>query len=162
MVEEGQGWSWSLLHRGVSAVATLLAVIIATAGGVSARAAEPARAIRLSEAAELGTFNVGPARAAVRRVPDPAAGGEVLTLDYTIPRGAAAGLYAKAFPGGLDADRVDVVRLAVKADDAGPGSTSRRGGRDQGRGGRAADPPRRSIPNGPRSKCSWTGRRSGR
>ena len=119
MHEEGQGSSWSVLHRGVSAVATLLAVIIATAAGVSARGAEPVGAIRLAEASELGTFNVGPANAAVRRVPDPAAGGDVLTLDYTIPQGAAAGLYAKAFPGGLDADRVDVVRLAVKAEDPG-------------------------------------------
>ncbi len=86
--------------------------------GCLARGSEPAGPILLSQAAELGTFNVGPARAAVRRVSDAVAGVEVLTLDYTIPRGAAAGLYAKAFPGGLDADRADLVRLAVKANDA--------------------------------------------
>ena len=49
---------------------------------------------------------------------DEVAGVEVLKLDYTIPQGAAAGLYAKAFPGGLDANRAELVRLAVKADDS--------------------------------------------
>ena len=119
MVEEGQGGPRCRLHRWISAISTLLPVVIATAGTIPARAAEPVQAIRFSEAAELGTFNVGPARAVVRRVPDPTAGGEILRLDYTIPQGAAAGLYAKAFPGGLDADRVEVVRLAVRADDPG-------------------------------------------
>ena len=50
------------------------------------------------EAAEQGTFNVGAAHAAVARVPDPAAGGEVLKLTYTIPTGTTAGVYAKGFP----------------------------------------------------------------
>ena len=69
----------------------------------------------LCEAAEQGTFNVGPASAVVRRVTDLTAGGDVLKLDYTIPPGTAAGIYAKSFPGGLSADRVDVAQLAAKA-----------------------------------------------
>jgi cyclic beta-1,2-glucan synthetase len=117
MVEEGQGGPRCRLHRWVSAISTLLPVVVATAGTIPAHAAEPVQPIRFSEAAELGTFNVGPARAVVRRVPDRTAGGEILQLDYTIPQGAAAGLYAKAFPGGLDADAVDIVRLAIRADD---------------------------------------------
>ena len=51
----------------------------------------------------------------MRRVTDLTAGGDVLKLDYTIPPGAAAGIYAKSFPGGLSADRVDVAQLAAKA-----------------------------------------------
>ena len=54
--------------------------------------------IGLSEAAEQGTFNVGTAQRVVARVPDPAAGGEVLKLTYTIPAGTTAGVYAKCFP----------------------------------------------------------------
>lgn len=118
MVEERQGWFWPVNHRVVPLMATLLVVIVTSAKGVSAHGAEPGGPIRLSDAAELGTFNVGPASAAVRRVSDEVAGVEVLKLDYTIPHAAAAGLYAKAFPGGLDANRVDVVRLAVKAENA--------------------------------------------
>src|SRR5262245_5891176 len=109
MAEGRQGLPGSLPQRAVWARAMLLAVVFAAAGGTSARAADPA--IRLSDAAELGTFNVGPARAVVHRTRT----GDHLDLDYTIPRGAAAGLYAKAFPGGLGPDRADVVRLAITA-----------------------------------------------
>ncbi|HZW32139.1 MAG TPA: hypothetical protein VFF52_15615, partial [Isosphaeraceae bacterium] len=109
MAEGGQGLSRSLPQRAVCARATLLAVAIATTGSTAARAAD--RAVRLADATELGTFNVGPARAVVQKARE----GDHLDLDYTIPRGAAAGLYAKAFPGGLGPDRADVVRLAVTA-----------------------------------------------
>ena len=70
MVEEGQGWSWSLLHRGVSAVATLLAVIIATAGGVI-RCARPNRPgpSGSRRPPSWGRSTWAP-RAAARRVPD--------------------------------------------------------------------------------------------
>ena len=112
MAEGGQGLSRTLPQHAVLARAMLLAVALATAGGVSARAAD--QPVRLAEAAELGTFNVGPARAVVQR----ARAGDHLDLDYTIPRGAAAGLYAKAFPGGLGPDRADVVRLAITAANA--------------------------------------------
>jgi len=94
----------------------LLALCIVTTASDSVRAADDI--IRLADGAEQGTFNVGPARTAVSRVRDQAAGDDVLKLDYTLPAGTAAGIYAKSFPGGLSADRIDVVRLAVKA--AGP------------------------------------------
>ena len=71
--------------------------------------------IRLSEAAEQGTFNVGAARASVTREADPRGGGDLLKLDFTIPPGAAAGLYAKSFPGPMDGEHVDIVRMALKA-----------------------------------------------
>jgi cyclic beta-1,2-glucan synthetase len=96
----------------------LLAIFIAMNGVASARAEGPA--VRLAEATELGTFNVGPARADVRRAHDREGAGDVLKLEYTIPRGAAAGLYAKSFPGGLDSRRVDAVRLAVRAEGPDP------------------------------------------
>src|SRR5215469_2294156 len=118
MVEEGQGMADSLAHRAVRILTRRLAVLIVMAGGATALAADAPPSVRLSEAAELGTFNVGPAGAVVRRIPDQAVEGDVLKLDYTIPQSAAAGLYAKTFPGGLDADRVDAARLAVKGEDA--------------------------------------------
>ena len=43
----------------------------------------------------------------------------MVKLDYTLPPGTAAGAWAKAFPEGLNADTIDVVRLGVKA--PGPG-----------------------------------------
>jgi len=73
--------------------------------------------VPLAEAAERGTFNVGPARAAVDRLGDATAGREVLKLTYQLPRGTAAGIWAKAFPGGLGPDRADVVHLNVQAAD---------------------------------------------
>ena len=69
----------------------------------------------LPEAAEQGTFNVGNAHAAVARVPDPAAGGEVLKLTYTIPRGTTAGIYTKGFPPELRADHIDLLRVGVRS-----------------------------------------------
>ena len=54
-------------------------------------------------------------RATASRVHDQDAVGELIKLDYVIPPGTAAGIYAKAFPGGLRPDQIDVARLAVKA-----------------------------------------------
>ena len=51
------------------------------------------------------------------RVASPDAGIDYLKLDYMIPPGTAAGFYAKAFPAALRADQIDVVRLAVKAEE---------------------------------------------
>ena len=113
MVEERRQLPRPLPLRAASTLATWLAAFIAVAGNAPAHAADDV--IRLCEAAEQGTFNVGPASAVVRRVTDLTAGGDVLKLDYTIPPGTAAGIYAKSFPGGLSADRVDVVQLAAKA-----------------------------------------------
>ena len=113
MVEERRQLPRPLPLRAASTLATWLAALIAVAGNAPAHAADDV--IRLCEAAEQGTFNVGPASAVVRRVTDLTAGGDVLKLDYTIPPGTAAGIYAKSFPGGLSADRVDVAQLAAKA-----------------------------------------------
>jgi cyclic beta-1,2-glucan synthetase len=115
LVKERQGPSRRLPHLASRTLATLLAVLVAAAGGVSAGAERPS--FRLTDAAEQGTFNVGPAHAVVGRVPDPIGGGDVLTLEYAIPQGTAAGVWSKAFPAGLSAETVDVVRLGVKADD---------------------------------------------
>jgi hypothetical protein len=92
----------------------LLGILGASAGGRSAHAAE-SHPVRLSDAAEQGTFNVGAAQAVVSRLFDPTAGGDVLKLDYTMPRGTAVGVWAKAFPGGLNADNAEIVRLGVRA-----------------------------------------------
>ena len=71
--------------------------------------------IRLPDAAEQGAFNVGAARAVAGRATDPTAG-DVLKLDYTTPPGTAAGVWAKSFPEGLDADTIDVVSLGARAE----------------------------------------------
>jgi cyclic beta-1,2-glucan synthetase len=113
MLEERRQLPRPLLHCAASTRAACLTALLALAGSASLHAADDI--VRLSEAAELGTFNVGPARAAARRATDRAAGGDVLLLDYTIPPGTAAGIYTKSFPGGLSADRVDVVQLAATA-----------------------------------------------
>lgn len=100
-----------------------LAARVFTAGMVFlAFAAVPASVqaegpVSLAEAAERGTFNVGPARAAVDRVRDSTVSRDVLKLTYHLPRGTAAGVWAKAFPGGLGPDRADVVYLNVHAAD---------------------------------------------
>ncbi|QEH39254.1 N,N'-diacetylchitobiose phosphorylase (plasmid) [Aquisphaera giovannonii] len=96
--------------------AALLGLAMAAPGG-SARAAEGG-AVRVVDAPERGAFNVGAARASVNRARDDEAGGEVLELDYEIPAGAAAGLYAKGFGAGVGSDEVDLIHLGVKAGDA--------------------------------------------
>ena len=90
MVEERRQLARPLPLRAASTLATWLAAFIAVAGNAPAHAADDV--IRLCEAAEQGTFNVGPASAVVRRVTDLTAGGDVLKLDYTIPPGTAAGI----------------------------------------------------------------------
>ncbi|MFO0810750.1 MAG: hypothetical protein U0746_19140 [Gemmataceae bacterium] len=73
--------------------------------------------IRLADAAERGVFTVGTGQGTVTPQRDPTAG-SVLKLDYTLPRGTAAGLWAKAFSAGLDAGHIDIVSLGAKAADA--------------------------------------------
>lgn len=77
-------------------------------------------AVRLTDATERGTFTVGAARASVAPHTD-ASNVDVLRFDYALPRGTAAGVWAKSFPNGLRPDAVDVALLAAKgqsADDA--------------------------------------------
>src|SRR5271157_4523089 len=113
MDEQRRGHSRPVPRRPVLAVAALLGILVVVNANPSAAAEDDS--IRLSAAAEQGTFNVGAAHAAVTRVTDPDAGGDILKLDYTIPPGTAAGIYAKAFPADLHAGQIDVVRLGVKA-----------------------------------------------
>jgi cyclic beta-1,2-glucan synthetase len=115
MVKDRRPSSCVLLDPAILLLAALLPCCFALAGCAPAPAMVPA--VRLLEAAERGTFNVGRAHATAEREFDPASGGDVLRLDYAIPSGAAAGVYAKAFPGGLGADRADLMRLGVKAAD---------------------------------------------
>ena len=70
--------------------------------------------IRLTDASESGVFNFNGGQAVVNRVTEPGDGEGALKIDYTLPRGSAAGVYTKAFPNGLEADHIDVVRLAVR------------------------------------------------
>ena len=90
-------------------VAPVLAALAAPTSG---------QEVRLTEAAERGTFNVGAARAGVTPSTDPAAGA-ILRFDYTIPPGAAAGVWAKRFPEGLKEGGVDLVRPSARAADPG-------------------------------------------
>ena len=113
MDEQRRGHSRPVPRRPVLALAALLVILVVVNANPSAAAEDDS--IRLSAAAEQGTFNVGAAHAAVTRVTDPDAGGDILKLDYMIPPGTAAGIYAKAFPADLHVGQIDVVRLGVKA-----------------------------------------------
>ncbi len=87
-----------------------LAVLVAA----PAWAASPPK--RLVDAAQSGAFNVGAARATAGPASDPAVGHGFLKLDYSLPRGTAAGIWAKGFSL-LDADHHDAVSLAARATD---------------------------------------------
>jgi cyclic beta-1,2-glucan synthetase len=111
------------------ALAAVLAALVASAA--SPPPADGSRSIRLADAAEQGTFNVGAAHGSLSRpdgrsadgastpADEPYADAGVLRFDYTLPPGTAAGLWAKRFPKGLDPGGVDVVRAAVRSADAG-------------------------------------------
>lgn len=111
---QGQGGGASpTSHRATRLASTLVVLGIATLWlGTDTYAADAS--IRLSAAAERGTFNVGEARARVTREPDPGSGEEDLKLDFTIPPGMSAGLYTKSFPGLLDGEHVDILRVRAK------------------------------------------------
>ena len=115
MDEQRRGYSRPVPRRPVLALAAFLAISVVVSGTLSAAAEDVS--ILLAAAAEQGTFNVGAAHAVATRVASPDAGIDYLKLDYMIPPGTAAGIYAKAFPAALRADQIDVVRLAVKAEE---------------------------------------------
>jgi len=98
-------------------IALALAPLVEAGAGRALAADGPG--IALSDAAQMGAFNVGASRAGVAKVPDPKAegGGVVLKVDYAMPAGTAAGVWAKGFPATLDADHVDLVRLGARGDD---------------------------------------------
>ena len=80
--------------------------------------AAPSRAdappIRLTDASESGVFNFQGGQAIINRLTEPGDGEGALKIDYTLPKGSAAGVWTKAFPKGLDADHLDLVKLVVK------------------------------------------------
>ena len=94
------------------AVLTLGAVLIALGGRGSAGAAD--EPVRLTDAAQAGTFNVGAAHVELSPAFDPELGGNVSRLRFQVPGGTAAGVWAKGFPAKLSAGDVDLVRLGAK------------------------------------------------
>ena len=88
-----------------ASLATMLAASVS-------RADSPA--VRLSDAGQSGVFNVAAGQASIVKVTDPQLGEGAWKLDYHLPPGSAAGVWAKAFPKGLDAEHLDRVNLAIK------------------------------------------------
>ncbi len=130
-------------RRPVLALAAFLGILFEVIANQPAVADDGS--ILLTSAAQQGTFNVGAANAAVTRATDPEAGDDILKLNYMIPPGTTAGIYAKAFPADLSA-KPDRRRAA--GDQGGRAQSSPpayRGDRDQGRGGPAANPPGHSV-----------------
>ena len=68
----------------------------------------------LAEAGEQGTFNVGFARGTLGRTFEPAAGGEVSWLEYTISSDATVGVFAKEFRETPQPDRPALARVGLK------------------------------------------------
>jgi cyclic beta-1,2-glucan synthetase len=105
--------------RGGPAAWWVAAALVLLALPADARCAADDRPVRLTDAVERGTFTIGAARATVSPVFDPLAVTPALQVEYTLPRGTAAGVWAKAFPVRLDADTADVVRVRVWGANAG-------------------------------------------
>ena len=101
--------------RTVAILTTLCAILIAPGCARLASAAD--EPVRLTDAAQEGTFNVGAAQAELSRVFDPEIGGNVSRLRFQVPGATAAGVWAKGFPPRLSAGGVDLVRLGAKRTD---------------------------------------------
>ena len=98
--------------------AWLCATILAATPASAQSPGDDAGGLRLTGAAQRGAFNVKEATASVRTSADPQAG-DVLTLDFNIPKGTSAGTWAKAFPRPVDPATADIVRVAVRTRDPG-------------------------------------------
>src|SRR5436305_1670031 len=72
--------------------------------------------VRLTAAAEQGTFNVGAGKANLARVIDPVVGRELFKLDFSLPVGTAVGLWARNFPSTIGTENIDVAQIGVRAD----------------------------------------------
>ena len=120
MVRRRGGRSAPIPYRWTSIGSKIIAALAIATIWCSTVARGAENPILLSEAAEQGTFNVGAARASVTHQPDLSGGGEILRLDFTIPPGTAAGVYAKSFPGRLDPEHVDLIRVGVKVESPQP------------------------------------------
>ena len=77
--------------------------------------ADPESAVRLNDAAEQGTLNVGAGKANLARVVDRVVGREVSKLDFSLPVGTAVGVWAKNFPLPFGAQNIDVAQIGVSA-----------------------------------------------
>lgn len=91
----------------------LCAVVFMTASNASAT-----DGFSLADAGESGALNIGESQVEVSRVQSETLDKEVIRLDYTIPQGAAAGLWTKAYPEELNRDAVGMVRVRAKTADA--------------------------------------------
>jgi cyclic beta-1,2-glucan synthetase len=89
---------------------SLRRLAVAAAALLAVAADDPA--VRLTDAAESGTFTTGPATASVIR-----RDADALVVEYRLPPGTAAGVWAKQFPPGLAPD-LDVVAVGVEPADA--------------------------------------------
>lgn len=98
----------------------MLMALVASAASPVPPATATERTIRLADAAEMGTFNVGSAESSFRRLVAPDVSREVLRLDFNLPPGTAAGLWAKRFPEGFRPDQIDVVKPAVRIGELSP------------------------------------------
>ncbi len=102
----------------VAALALAMAAAAAAAAVAAARgqaAAEPGPgAISLVESGQQGLFNVGLARGTLTRTFEPAAGGDVSCLEYTISSDATVGVFAKEFREKPASARPTLVEIGLK------------------------------------------------
>src|SRR6476659_4048610 len=73
--------------------------------------ADQESAVRLTAAAEQGTFNVGAGKANLARVVDPVVGREVFKLNFSLPAGTAVGVWAIFFNDTATTENIDVVQI---------------------------------------------------
>jgi cyclic beta-1,2-glucan synthetase len=71
--------------------------------------------VALLQATAQGTFNVGDAEAATERVVDESLRREMLRLEFTVGPEKLAGMWWKGFPPPVEAQRVDLLRMTVRA-----------------------------------------------
>ncbi len=112
MVRERRRSAILLVSRGMQVLTLLVVVLMSLGSGGAAGAADDT--VRLTDAVQAGTFNVGGAQASVSRVFDPELGGNVSRVRFQVPEGTAAGVWAKGFPGTLSPAGVAVVRLGAR------------------------------------------------
>ena len=98
-----------------------LLIVFLTACGCSlpgtAQAADP-DAYDLLDSGQHGALNIGESQASVERAFDSGLGKDVLKLDYSVPKGSAAGVWTKGYPAELARDVIDIVSVGVKVADA--------------------------------------------
>jgi len=95
------------------------AVILLTASLVLAPSdASASEGFDLLASSEQGALNIGESQAGMSRVSDSDLDKEIIRLDYTVPKGSAAGIWTKGYPAELARDAVDIVNVGVKVADA--------------------------------------------